>query len=125
MNKSFRIEEIEKEPRFIKLNPNGRITVLIDRSRGDFIVFETVATLLYLVEHYDKEQKTQRYGGVGSMQAQCERGESIREKSIFARDKASIWCSRNSPEGQRLPRRGWERYLQHSRYQRPSLVSVL
>lgn len=63
MIKLFSIEKIDiwtnrqKEPWFIKLNPNGRIPVLVDRSRGDFVVFETAAILLYLVEHYDKEQK--------------------------------------------------------------------
>jgi len=47
----------QKEPWFIKLNPNGRIPVLIDRSRNDFVVFETAAILLYLASHYDKETK--------------------------------------------------------------------
>ena len=43
-----------KEPWFIKMNPNGRIPVLTDRSRGDFHVFETSAIMLYLAQHYDK-----------------------------------------------------------------------
>ena len=43
-----------KEPWFIKINPNGRIPVLTDRSRGDFHVFETSAIMLYLAQHYDK-----------------------------------------------------------------------
>jgi len=47
----------QKEPWFIKLNPNGRIPVLIDHSRNDFVVFETAAILLYLAYHYDKESK--------------------------------------------------------------------
>ncbi|KZT12931.1 glutathione S-transferase C-terminal-like protein [Laetiporus sulphureus 93-53] len=48
---------IQKEPWFIKLNPNGRIPVLVDRSRNNFVVFETAAILLYLQQHYDKEGK--------------------------------------------------------------------
>ncbi|KAJ3910210.1 glutathione S-transferase C-terminal-like protein [Lentinula edodes] len=47
----------QKEPWFIKLNPNGRIPVLVDRSRNNFPVFETGAILLYLQQHYDKENK--------------------------------------------------------------------
>lgn len=48
---------IQKEPWFIKLNPNGRIPVLVDRQREDFVVFETAAILLYLEQHYDPERK--------------------------------------------------------------------
>ncbi|KAJ7179187.1 glutathione S-transferase-like protein [Mycena filopes] len=46
----------QKEPWFIALNPNGRIPVLVDRSRDNFIIFETAAILLYLEQHYDKEK---------------------------------------------------------------------
>ncbi|KZT72651.1 glutathione S-transferase [Daedalea quercina L-15889] len=48
---------VQKEPWFIKLNPNGRIPTLVDRSRNNFVVFETAAILLYLQQHYDKENK--------------------------------------------------------------------
>lgn len=48
---------IQKEPWFIKLNPNGRIPVIVDHSRNDFVVFETAAILLYLQQHYDKENR--------------------------------------------------------------------
>lgn len=47
----------QKEPWFIKLNPNGRIPALVDRSRNNFNVFESAAILLYLQQHYDKENK--------------------------------------------------------------------
>lgn len=50
-------KNVQKEPWFIKLNPNGRIPVIVDRSRNDFPVFETSAILLYLAQHYDKEYK--------------------------------------------------------------------
>lgn len=46
-----------QEPWFLKLNPNGRVPVLIDHTRDDFIVFETAAILLYLLQHYDKDNK--------------------------------------------------------------------
>ncbi len=47
----------QKEPWFIKLNPNGRIPVLVDRNRDNFVVFETAAILLYLQQFYDKDGK--------------------------------------------------------------------
>ncbi|KAH7930116.1 glutathione S-transferase [Leucogyrophana mollusca] len=78
---------VQKEPWFIKLNPNGRIPVLVDRTRNNFPVFETAAILLYLEQHYDT-QKTFSFedadelseqfqwmffahGGVGPMQGQA------------------------------------------------------
>ena len=45
----------QKEPWFIKLNPNGRIPTLVDRSRNNFVVFETAAIMLYPQQHYDKD----------------------------------------------------------------------
>ena len=50
-------KNIQKEPWFIKLNPNGRIPVIVDHARNDFAVFETAAILLYLQQHYDKDNK--------------------------------------------------------------------
>ncbi|KAF9534847.1 thioredoxin-like protein [Crepidotus variabilis] len=47
----------QKEPWFIRLNPNGRIPAIMDKARNDFPVFETSAILLYLAQHYDKEYK--------------------------------------------------------------------
>ncbi|KAF8625303.1 hypothetical protein AX15_005436 [Amanita polypyramis BW_CC] len=79
-----------KEPWYIKMNPNGRIPVLVDRSRNNFTVFETSAVLLYLAQHYDKEHKFSfhptndadeysvslqwlffAHGGIGPMQGQA------------------------------------------------------
>jgi len=50
-------QNVQKESWFIKLNPNGRIPVLVDRSRNNFAVFESAAILLYLGQHHDKDFK--------------------------------------------------------------------
>ena len=41
---------VQKEEWFLKLNPNGRIPVIVDREARDFTVFETGAIMVYLAE---------------------------------------------------------------------------
>ncbi|KZT09347.1 glutathione S-transferase, partial [Laetiporus sulphureus 93-53] len=83
-------QDMQKEPWFIELNPNGRIPVLVDRKRGGFVVFETAAILLYLEQHYDTQLEFSfdpvtspndysemlqwmffAHGGIGPMQGQA------------------------------------------------------
>ncbi|KAI1794868.1 glutathione S-transferase C-terminal-like protein [Ganoderma leucocontextum] len=80
----------QKEPWFIKMNPNGRIPVLVDSNRDNFTVFETAAIMLYLEQHYDTQLKFSfdaqtrpneysemlqwiffTHGGIGPMQGQA------------------------------------------------------
>lgn len=46
-----------KSPDFLKINPNGRVPALVDHTNGDYVIWESGAILLYLVERFDKENK--------------------------------------------------------------------
>jgi glutathione S-transferase len=47
------MENVQKEPWFVKFSPNGRIPAIVDHDRNDFSVFEGAAILAYLTRHYD------------------------------------------------------------------------
>src|ERR1700712_2359549 len=51
------MENIQKEPWYTKISPNGRIPAIVDHDRNDFPVFEGLAILAYLARHYDTEHK--------------------------------------------------------------------
>ncbi|KAJ5047446.1 uncharacterized protein L3040_003273 [Drepanopeziza brunnea f. sp. 'multigermtubi'] len=81
------MENIQKEPWFTKVSPNGRIPAIVDHDRNDFAVFEGAAILAYLTRHYDTENKFSfkdaddlsrceqwvawQHGGLGPMQGQA------------------------------------------------------
>ncbi|KAM3513310.1 hypothetical protein MY11210_003086 [Beauveria gryllotalpidicola] len=81
-------QNIQKEPWFVALNPNGRIPVIVDHDNGGLAVFEGSAILSYLTRRYDKQNKFSfdiedteytiaeswigwQHGGLGPMQGQA------------------------------------------------------
>jgi len=74
----------QKEEWFLKLNPNGRIPVIVDRDLDDFAIFETGAIMIYLAEKTGRLMPTDvkgrsrtiqwlmfQMGGVGPMMGQA------------------------------------------------------
>ncbi len=78
-------KNVQKEDWFLKLNPNGRIPVIVDREEGDgFAVFETGAIMIYLAEKTGRLLPTDvagrsrtiqwlmfQMGGIGPMMGQA------------------------------------------------------
>ena len=81
----IRLDKLEqKQDWFLKLNPNGRIPVIVDEDAGGFAVFESGAIMVYLAEMAGKLLPTDRkgrslvmqwlmfqMGGIGPMQGQA------------------------------------------------------
>ena len=48
------IKNEQKDPEYLKLNPHGKVPIIIDKSNDNFVVFESSAILWYLAEKYNQ-----------------------------------------------------------------------
>ena len=98
----------QKRPGFLAISPNGRIPAIVDRSNGDFAVFESGAILVYLAEQtgrlmpQDAKGRSRvmqwlmfQMGGIGPMMGQANVFfRYLPEKIPVAIDRYQGECSR-------------------------------
>ncbi|KAK7426030.1 Glutathione S-transferase 2 [Neonectria magnoliae] len=106
-------QNIQKEPWFTAINPNGRIPAIVDHDNNGLAVFEGNAILGYLARRYDVDHRFSfavddddytraeswigwQHGGLGPMQGQAN------HFAVFAKEKIPYGIQRYVGETERL-----------------------
>ncbi len=102
-------KNVQREEWFLRLNPNGRIPVIVDREANDLVVFESGAIMMYLAEKTGRllpESLEGRYAAVQWLMFQMGGlGPMMGQANVFFRyfpEKLPSVISRYQNEGRRL-----------------------
>ena len=84
-----------KGPAFLKLNPNGRVPAIVDPNNNNFVVWESMAILVYIAQMYDTKKSF--YGRTIEEQATVNQWVAFQISGIGPTQGQINWFKRRDP----------------------------